>query len=502
MMLAKRFLTCAMVVLLIAGCGQGTPDAGRPSLSSEVATSSSSPTPIPSPSPGADSIPLPIQPTTEPNAITFKNIRTRIRDIPKFAYRNAQKAISENAALPSSLTPIFEVVGTHLNSKNYTGSRAWLLRAIAMYGHFTQPTSVYLFEYAYKDLSEIQKKAAQLIPQENLADSAAMIYGNGNWGVGANCTKDTPMVANTTVVGSIAHIWGGICKGSDPRDARTGIAHEYTHQIQAMQWRRAGDLISSTQPCWPIEGQAVFSAFANLDTFSQYLKIRSSGQLNPYLLSSAGGDVQYPEPHWTAKDVRRYYKSANQPTTCRSIPQFALGYSLGFLTIEALTAIAGPEAHMAVVKEIADGKSLDDAFTAVYGVTWSSVEGSLAEVVAIEIMNLLDPRSKVTYKPLPSTTPKVFNAQEGCGGYDEKHPFAYQARLQVMVGNSWQDVRAIRSGWRESEACSWSSDRRFMAWIEAAIDPGAVYRWMFTGNVNIFARDEYGRGISASQVAE
>jgi len=445
------------------------------------------------------------------NPITFATLLQRINDIPTYAYTNAQVTVKNNANLQSTTHRIFEVKGTHLATNLYQGSVSWIKKNMAMYGHFVLPSKVYLFEYPEQDIKEIQGQATKLITDgEDVAGRAAAIYGTGSFGAGTNCQKTTPMRANTTETMGISNIFGGTCEGSDPLDARTGVAHEFAHGIQVMQfhnkgkaskWHRADRYMYYTLPCWPVEGQAAFTGFANLDNLAAYKSIRQSGRVHPYLLPGAGGTASVPDPHWTSKDVLSYYKKTSVPGTCETDPSFALGYSLGFLTIEALTAIAGPESHMAVVQRIAEGESLDQAFKEIYGLAWTAAAPLLAQVVAVEIMAILDPPSSIRYVAKSTTNVKTFIGHDGCGQYSSATPYAVRARLQALVNGRWEDVTAVASGWTKSSECAFLPNGGSLAYVKAAIDPGTSYRWIYLGPVNIAQRDEFGRGISSVYIS-
>jgi hypothetical protein len=451
---------------------------------------------------------IPTQPKVS-NPITFGNILSRIREIPTFAYNNAQDAVKNNADLPAAKNSVIEVQGSHLSSSIYDGSIDWIKKVIAMYGHFPQPPTTYLFEYPAEDISEIQAKAGDLVPDGNLSSITAQIYGNGAFGAGANCQDRTPMQAHTTDKSSIATLNGGVCAGSDPYDAKTGFAHEYLHQIQVMQfhqrpegsqWSRADLAMYNSLPCWPIEGQATFTGYAILDSLKEYLKLRL--RMHPYLLDSSGGNRGTPDPHWTSQDLLNYYSVSGEPGKCQTLSTYALGYSLGFLTVEALTAIAGPESHMALVQRIAQGESLDRAFKEIYSISWSDAQPILAQVVATGIMEILDPPTAAIYSAGSSTTPSIYKGTEGCGVFNSNSPYGAQARIQVLVNGQWEDVPSIESGWSLDSSCATvPGGRQYLAWVKAAIDRGSTYRWIYVGNVNIAQRDEYMRGISRSLVA-
>ena len=65
-------------------------------------------------------------------------------------------------------------------------------------------------------------------------------------------------------------------------------------------------------------------------------------------------------------------------------PIYQIGYSIGALAIEALTAIAGPQSNMAVLTLMGRGQAYETAFKNVYGISWAEAAPILARVAAAE----------------------------------------------------------------------------------------------------------------------
>ena len=57
---------------------------------------------------------------------------------------------------------------------------------------------------------------------------------------------------------------------------------------------------------------------------------------------------------------------------------------MGFVITEIFTALKGPGAQMEIVRQIAQGKSMDEAFENVFGTTWKSAVPIIARVIAAE----------------------------------------------------------------------------------------------------------------------
>ena len=70
-------------------------------------------------------------------------------------------------------------------------------------------------------------------------------------------------------------------------------------------------------------------------------------------------------------------------------PESDLGYTIGYLTVESLSAIAGPTSSMGLNTRAAlygvgevTGKEFNQIFQHVYGISWDEAMPILAEVVA------------------------------------------------------------------------------------------------------------------------
>jgi len=73
------------------------------------------------------------------------------------------------------------------------------------------------------------------------------------------------------------------------------------------------------------------------------------------------------------------------PSTCyQNGDLYSLGYTVGALASEALVAIAGPQAMMALFSLGAEGQDFPTAFMNVYGISWSDAARILSTVIAKE----------------------------------------------------------------------------------------------------------------------
>jgi len=81
--------------------------------------------------------------------------------------------------------------------------------------------------------------------------------------------------------------------------------------------------------------------------------------------------------------MKKFYEESSPPG-CFQLPSYSLGYSVGFLTTEALASIGGIESTLLLYSRAAGGETFDEAFKNVYGLPWSSAKNVLAKVVSKE----------------------------------------------------------------------------------------------------------------------
>ena len=66
---------------------------------------------------------------------------------------------------------------------------------------------------------------------------------------------------------------------------------------------------------------------------------------------------------------------------------YDLGYSLGFLTVEALSAIGGADSSMNLYK-LMKNNTFSEAFELTYGSTWDEAKHILASAVSANILDI------------------------------------------------------------------------------------------------------------------
>jgi hypothetical protein len=339
--------------------------------------------------------PIPITlPVKSVGAITFANIEEHISEVPAAAYKALQDVYSANAQ---------PVISTNVllgpNTKLPIELPATLKKIQKLWAGFRQPVSYNALVYNFTDKAWALKADAKV----------PVVVANGGTkgpasmsGVIDRCAQDNCGLANSGISDAKGSGYGQfqISEGQwDPNGWQSQgsvFGHEYTHSVQAAQFlgntnvgkpvsqERAkygldnspSGLFQGVLPCWMTEGMAQFNGPAVMaPTFDFYMKWR-------------GGQAMAKEvPQFTdysAKSLQNFYLSGTPPKCLPPAPVYEMGRTTGALAIEALAAIAGPQASMAVVTLMGRGQSYDQAFKTVYGITWAEAAPIIARVVAAE----------------------------------------------------------------------------------------------------------------------
>lgn len=408
---AVRF-KCAKVKgkLVWTRIARPTPTATATPTPTPTVTPTPTPTPTPKPTPSAWAAPIPITlpiPTpTEANALTFANIVDRVPDIPLVAWEKTQQVLSTNAA--HAMT-----IDMHIGPNtrlDFPGGemqiRDALQRTTRLWKGFGQ--SPYITVLAYNATDEPWAEKTWL----DVAQARRYVGADGAvTAIRGQCQASS---APGQFSGAITE-----CRGSntgsvlDSDDAvmmlgMTGtstdlyflsaalVSHEYTHAAQAGQWIgapnctnaggrcfRSGMSNAGFSPCWLFEGLPNSSSrLVMADSFARYQALREG-------LAYGWGPTtvtDYKQPSL------RDYLFNQVPATCYQNGElYKLGYSIGALTTEALIAIGGPQAVMALYALGASGSDFPTAFQKVYGLPWSEAALVLSKVVAAEYVGFGPP---------------------------------------------------------------------------------------------------------------
>ncbi len=299
--------------------------------------------------------------------ITFSNIKSRVQDIPGVAWQNTQNLINSNNTVSGSLVQLEILKGP--NTKLYfEDNEAAFTTGIKLWKNFKQPKKYLALFYSFEDKSWAISKynkprliEAPCTPSECTgANSGIIDYSDQGVGVFGINSLDA---------------WDNYRYGPIQ-------IHEYTHAVQMSPWigkDHPGNEQQKISPCWLIEGQAHFAGIsASFLSFKEYKETRNQ-QIKSHRVESF--------TTFSADKILGYYNN-DIPIQCLKSPNYKLGYTLGFITVEVLSAIGGIESSMKIYDLAGAGQSFDQAFNNVYGISWNDAKPILAEVVALLHKNL------------------------------------------------------------------------------------------------------------------
>jgi hypothetical protein len=162
--------------------------------------------------------------------------------------------------------------------------------------------------------------------------------------------------------------------------------HEVTHSVVAAQWigvaRNPQQSANDASPCWLNEGIAHAAGLSlGVGTYEEYLDIRSS--------QVTGRHIRAPYNDYSPSTILKYYNESI-PGICTRNPDYVLGYSIGYLTVEAMNAMAGADSAMHMYSVMASGKDFEEAFELTYEISWNNAKPIFAEYVSSVISNLFN----------------------------------------------------------------------------------------------------------------
>jgi len=336
-------------------------------------------------------ISLPVAQSTDPNGITFANAVDHIADIPQVAWQRVQDVLEANNAVT---IPTKIYIGPHTD----TTARQildLLKREYRLWAGFSQPSTYTGLTFSASDERWAEAKFRKLAAKGEfniiVADYVRVLRSGCEFsgGVAVECGAGNSITLPEETMGFSFY---GVQSGGYWTSAQQSVGpmsqvtHEYLHNVQFAQWigvsserAAAAHLV---MPCWWQEGQA--NAIGNTvwsPDFSAYEWARNYNVTRPI-------EVDGPAVSLTSYSAEAFAAFLDQsPSRCYhpgTNGDYQLGYSVGFAAVEALIAISGPQATMAVLARTARGDSWASAFRKVYGITWSAGRAYLGEILAAE----------------------------------------------------------------------------------------------------------------------
>ena len=355
------------------------------------------------------SIPITL-PVSQNGAITFANVPTKIDDLGQIAWQKVQDVLSTNTAP----TTISNDVHVGPNTKiSITGGlsriQEILARAQKTFSGFTQVKTFSMLIYNAKDEPWAETEWSSFATARGYF--AGQIMGEKNT-IAGNCRST---ISPGVFSGEITNCGGADSSAIQNKDdailtfgesdsGTSGdtyinnggvVGHEYVHAVQAAQWignpkvyctaaTNSPDCfrshwVNNTIPCWLNEGSAnSIGPLIASKSLSEYLDYRKNNL--PY------GQGPTTVTDYSEQSLKDYlFKQVIGDRGCISDGSvYRLGYTVGALAAEILTAIGGPQSVMALYSLGAEGNDFPTAFAKVYGISWSEASSIIAKTLAAE----------------------------------------------------------------------------------------------------------------------
>ena len=341
------------------------------------------------------SIPITL-PIPQDGVITFANVLDHISEIPNVAWQKVQDVIASNNDVAVK-HDVYIGPNTQVSISGGTGQiESTLGKATKLWSGFALTKYYSVVYYNLTDEKWAEQRTKDIW---NAKGYEASTVGAALHALEISCqSQSAPGVGGADL---------GYCRGADagavtnsdnafiqmaegdvqhPDTRGSILVHEFTHTIQSAQWignancHNEGNNCSRTElgksfaPCWINEGQPNgINAMVVNSNFSSYLIDRSFGK-----------DPSQKVTDYSADSLRNYLYDQSPSTCYRNGALYQLGYGVGAMTIEALVAIGGPQATMALFALGAEGQDFPTAFKNVYGISWSEASTILSKVLAAE----------------------------------------------------------------------------------------------------------------------
>ncbi len=306
--------------------------------------------------------------------VTITELISNLDNIPKFAWNDYQRIVTENNIFENNSFEIILNVGPS-TSLYFLDNEQYIQKGISFWQNFNLPEKYYGFFYNYDDLDWAV----------NELNSSGFEGGMAR----APCRDDICTGANSGIYQRPPHFGVGVFGISDGDSIdiyRYGPLHihEVTHSVVASQWignaRNPQQSANDASPCWLNEGIAHAAGISlGVDSYVEYLDMRSAQVRVRH--------IQAPFNDYSASAVLDYYNKSI-PGLCIKNPDYVLGYSIGYLTVEAMNAMSGADSGMHMYSIMANGKEFEEAFEIIYDISWNDAKPIFAEYVSMVITNL------------------------------------------------------------------------------------------------------------------
>ena len=308
--------------------------------------------------------------------VTITELISNINNIPKYAWNDYQRISKENDIFENDSFEIIINIGPSTNLY-FQDNEKYIQKGISFWQNFNLPEKYYGFFYNYGDL--------------DWATSELTTTGFEGGMARAPCRDGICSGANSGIYQRPPHFGVGVFgihSGDSVDNYRYGPLHihEVTHSVVASQWignaRNPQQSANDATPCWLNEGIAHAAGISlGVETYEEYLDMRSS--------QVRARHIQVPFNDYSASTVLDYYNKSI-PGDCIKNPDYVLGYSIGYLTVEAMNAMSGADSAMHMYSVMGSGKDFEEAFEMIYELSWNDAKPIFAEYVSMVITNLFN----------------------------------------------------------------------------------------------------------------
>ena len=308
--------------------------------------------------------------------VTITELISNINNVPKYAWNDYQRISKENNIFENDSFEIIINIGPSTDLY-FQDNEKYIQKGISFWQNFNLPEKYYAFFYNYGDL--------------DWATSELTTTGFEGGMARAPCRDGICSGANSGIYQRPPHFGVGVFgvhSADSIDDYRYGPLHihEVTHSVVASQWisnaRNPQQSANDASPCWLNEGIAHAAGISlGVETYEEYLDMRSAQVRVRH--------IQAPFNDYSASTVLDYYNKSI-PGLCIKNPDYVLGYSIGYLTVEAMNAMSGADSAMHMYSLMATGKEFEEAFEIIYDISWNDAKPIFAEYVSIVITNLFN----------------------------------------------------------------------------------------------------------------
>ena len=306
--------------------------------------------------------------------VTITELISNIYNVPKYAWNDYQRISNENNIFEIDSFEIILNIGPSTDLY-FQDNEKYIQKGISFWQNFNLPEKYYGFFYNYGDL--------------DWAINELTATGFEGGMARAPCRDGICSGANSGIYQRPPHFGVGVfginnADSVDPYRYGPLHIHEITHSVVASQWignaSNPQQSANDASPCWLNEGIAHAAGISlGVENYQEYLDMRSS--------QVTGRHMQSPYNDYSPTAIMNYYNDSI-PGVCERNPDYVLGYSIGYLTVEAMNAISGADSAMHMYSIMASGSDFEEAFQITYDISWKNAKPLFAEYISAVISNL------------------------------------------------------------------------------------------------------------------